>query len=118
MEFIEAMEKVKKICDSYECCEVCPLRNTSNKLCVLRGNYDCDFEKLEKIISEWKPPVDWSKVAVDTPIIVWDDGSKKRRRYFAKYEDGIVYAWTNGCTSWTADGAVIGWRHAELAEVE
>ena len=68
-----------------------------------------------------EPETDWSKVKVDTPILVKEyEESKWTKRYFAKYEDGVVYAWNNGVTSWTAndDECVIAWRFAKLAESE
>lgn len=63
--------------------------------------------------------VDWSKVAVDTPVLVSNDNKEWIRRYFARYEDGNVYGWLNGKTSWTATGELsIGlWNYAKLAEV-
>lgn len=63
--------------------------------------------------------VDWSKVAVDTPILVSNDNKEWIKRYFARYEDGNVYGWLNGKTSWTATGELsIGhWNYAKLAEV-
>lgn len=63
-----------------------------------------------------EPPIDWSKVAVDTPILVRDDiFSKWGKRYFAKYENGIVYAWSNGATSWSGDRCT-PWKLAKLPE--
>lgn len=120
MEFVEAMKKADRICRAYNCCDDCPLRNTSIGYCAIKFNLCCDFEKIEKIISEWQPPVDWSKVKVDTPILVWDDGEElKHQRHFAKYENGKVYAWCYGKTSYTANNAdsLTDWQHAELAEV-
>ena len=41
------------------------------------------------------------------------------KRYFAKYEDGKIYAWDNGSTSWSADNAsnrCSNWDCAKLAE--
>ena len=70
-------------------------------------------------MEEYKEPeTDWSKVAVDTPILVRQtkDG-EWLRRHFAKYEDGDVYAWDVGRTSWSADG-VNTWKYAKLAESE
>nr|UVN02489.1 MAG: hypothetical protein [Bacteriophage sp.] len=65
-----------------------------------------------------EPPVDWSKVAVDTPILVRDNASLEwTKRYFAKYENGIVYAWSNGATSWTGDRCT-PWKLAKLPEKE
>lgn len=71
-------------------------------------------------IAEYLGIVDWSKVAVDTPIFVKDykcDAWKKR--YFAFYKDETVYAWANGATTWSAenDRNIIPWAHAKLAEV-
>lgn len=63
-----------------------------------------------------EPPVDWSKVAVDTPILVRDSANLEWvKRYFAKYENGSVYAWSNGATSWSGDGCT-PWKLAKLPE--
>lgn len=62
--------------------------------------------------------VDWSKVPVDTPIWVRDlDGGNWKKRYFALFEDGIVYAWESGATSWSVEnkGRVVPWKYAKLA---
>ena len=71
-------------------------------------------------IAEYLGIVDWSKVAVDTPILVKDDYDDKwEKAYFAKYEDEMIYAWNNGRTSFSArnkDDTFI-WDNAKLAEV-
>ena len=66
-----------------------------------------------------EPETDWSKVEVDTPILVtnFEDG-KWRQRYFAKFEDGKVYAWVDGGTSWSSDNKTHKWNYAKLAEGE
>lgn len=65
-----------------------------------------------------EPPIDWSKVAVDTPILIRDSSfSEWGKRYFAKYENGIVYAWSNGATSWSGDGCT-PWKLAKLPDKE
>ena len=84
-------------------------------------DYSCTHNVREWLDSEYvAPPVDWSKVAVDTPILVRDFvGGEWARRYFAKYENGIVYAWGGGATSWSADsGDITDWKMAKLAESE
>lgn len=55
---------------------------------------------------DFEEVIDWSKVAVDTKIMVADydsDGEVVawRERHFAKYENGEVYAWVDGKTSFT-----------------
>ena len=83
-------------------------------------NTNCDQCKMLQmlwLLEDYKEPeTDWSKVAVDTPILVRQtkDG-EWLRRHFAKYEDGDVYAWDVGRTSWSADG-VNTWKYAKLAE--
>ena len=67
-----------------------------------------------------EPETDWSKVEVDTPILVgFKEDKDWDRRHFAKYENGLVYAWNNGRTSWTAfdnDDDVTAWSYAKLEE--
>lgn len=68
-----------------------------------------------------EPEVDWSKVAVDTPILVRGiENEEWNKRYFSRYENGTIYAWVNGRTSWTAydNGDVCAWKYAKLAEQE
>ena len=65
-----------------------------------------------------EPEIDWSKVPVDTPILVKDhEDGEWLKRYFAMYEDGYIYAWGNGCTSWNADN-MYTWNYTKLAESE
>lgn len=64
--------------------------------------------------------IDWSKVAVDTLILVKDYKCNAwKKRYFAFYKDETVYAWANGATSLSVenDRNIIPWAHAKLAEV-
>ena len=65
-----------------------------------------------------EPETDWSKVEVDTPILVRDYESQEwEARHFAKYEGGIVYTWVGGCTSWSETNTT-SWNYAKLAESE
>lgn len=95
---------------------------------ILKSDHcESDCTKCHMLQAMWlledykEPEVDWSKVEVDTPILVKEyEESNWTKRYFAKYEDGVVYAWNNGVTSWTAndDECVIDWSFAKLAETE
>jgi len=70
---------------------------------------------------ECEPKVDWSKVPVDTPILVKDERSSDKwfERHFAYYHDGKVCAWKNGRTSYTTqqDPPSV-WQYAKLYEQE
>ena len=84
-------------------------------------DYSCRHNVCEWLNSEYvEPPVDWSKVAVDTPILVRDREKEAwRKRYFAKYENGKVYTWLGGATSWSAHRSKItDWGMAKMAESE
>lgn len=68
-----------------------------------------------------EPEVDWSKVKVDTPILVRNiENEEWNKRYFARYENGTIYAWVSGRTSWSSidDDDVYAWKYAKLAEQE
>lgn len=67
-------------------------------------------------ICEYLDIVDWESVEVDTPILVGNDNKTWFKRYFAKYEDGKVYAWLNGKTSWssTCEVSIGHWKYAKL----
>ena len=67
--------------------------------------------------------VDWSKVPVDTKILVSEDGKDWYRRHFVKYENGIIYAFPDGLSSFTARykpecgyRRVCAWKYAKLYE--
>lgn len=89
------------------------------KECIEKGSHNCGNKIKEWLNSEYeKPQVDWSKVAVDTPIIVnneFDIGPRKR--HFAEYRNGDVYAWEDGRTSYTTK-EMTKWECARLVEEE
>jgi hypothetical protein len=76
--------------------DIAKIYTTNNLIEVLNGNYD----SLELV---WeRDAFDWSKVEADSKILVSMDNIKWERRHFAKYENGLIYAWHNGYTSFTA----------------
>ena len=87
--------------------------------CNLNDCGMCNMLQMIWLMEDYEEPkVDWSKVAVDTPILVRDyEGQEWANRYFAKYENKTIYAWDSGRTSWTGDG-VTEWKYAKLAESE
>ena len=57
----------------------------------------------EDIIWQRKPEYDWSKAETDMPMLGKPSpDSSPIKRHFAEYKDGIVYAWEDGATSFTA----------------
>jgi hypothetical protein len=97
-------------------------------LCCEASCDTCDIEHdCTRGLKEWanseyvEPPVDWSKIPIDTPILVRDYEKKAwQRRYFAKYKNNMVYAWEAGATSWSAGSPahMTDWKYAKLAESE
>ena len=94
---------------------------------TLSGEIDFNESYLESFYSlreiselEFKGIVNWSQVKVDTKVTVWntDFDSFKRKRYFAKYEDGLIYVFGDGRTSWNAldENDLTAWDCGELAE--
>lgn len=63
--------------------------------------------------------VDWSKVKVDTPVLVRDfENQDWKKRYFAFFDDELIYTWDGGATSWSVKNKdAIPWKYAKLAEV-
>lgn len=64
--------------------------------------HTCRGHIVEWLNQEYKElQIDWSKVQVDTPIIIITS-NKEYKRYFSKYIDGVVYAFSDGATSWSS----------------
>ena len=91
---------------------------------------ECDFKtscalkrlawlNLELCDKEYKEKADWSKVPVDTRVLVSGDGKVWLKRHFAGYEDGECYVWKVGQTSWSTKGDgnfKERWNYIGLAE--
>lgn len=97
----------------------------TNKYDLENNNELTDCDKLtdanfmsDIIAMDFKEIVDWSKVPVDTKILVRNYKENKwKKRHFAKYEDGKIYAWYNGYTSFTVEETT-QWNCAKLYEGE
>lgn len=89
--------------------------------CIFSGKWNCSHARLEWLQHEYKEPeveIDWSKVPIDTPVLVKHrENAEWIERYFAGYMWGKVCAFDNGSTS--EDFKVITpWKYAKLAEQE
>lgn len=89
-------------------CEDCKF-NISNNGCAMEKWLNSEYVEPEK------EEVDWSKVPIDTKILVSDDEINWYRRYFAgidKYTNERL-AWADGATSW-ANRSTMPWKHVKL----
>ena len=115
-------DKMKKL-HGAEWCDVIAKPNALKSLGIKCANISCSqcgvMTTLWLLEEYEEPEVDWSKVEVDTPILVRDsEGSDWFRRHFATYENGTVYAWDSGDTSWSGGDVMTMWKYAKLAESE
>lgn len=99
------------------CCDFIKQYILKSDNCADMSCYKCHMLQMLWLLEDCKEPeVDWSKVEVDTPILVrFNEHTSWVRRHFVKYEDGVIYAWNDGRTSWTEDD-VTAWNYAKLAE--
>lgn len=106
---ILAVAKGKPVlCDDMSCRE-CDFKGH----CM--GRKDAVFNWLNAEYQE--PPVDWSKVPIDTPVLASCDGKRWYRRYFAGVRDGKPETYDSGATSWSVDDKrTCVWKFVKLAE--
>lgn len=90
--------------------------------CEFNGEEGCSLNSKKWLVSEYKDPaenVDWSKVPIDTPVLVREyETDKWIPRYFAGINgDGNVIAFENGATYWSDNGKnfTLSWECAKLA---
>lgn len=82
--------------------------------------YDCTLNRTKWLVEEYtKAEVDWSKVPIDTPVLV-RYGNRWLKRHFAGVDDnGQPTAWDLGVTSWSEQNALrITCTNMKLAEVK
>ena len=94
-------------------CEDCKF-NISNNGCGMEEWLNSEYVEPEK------EEVDWSKVPIDTPVLVSDDNENWCKRHFAYYRDKRIRAFKSGLTSWTINdlSEVSGWKYGKLLEDE
>lgn len=116
-------DKIKEYKDKDFCNDFVKPHILKSRGCTNTSCDQCKMLQTIWLLEDYKEPeVDWNKVEVDTPILVRDsDNEEWDKRYFARYgNDGYIYAWRNGCTSWTAYNSsdVTEWEYAKLADGE
>ena len=103
-------ERIYKVVKSFN--EILTLKNVETYEYI-----EFEMHLFSIINGEFEEVVDWTKVPVDTKILVSDDGKCWCRRYFAKYEGGRVYAFMDGTTSFTGSSeSSLSWKYAKLYE--
>lgn len=113
-EMLDDLGRTGGVCGGINCKD-CPL-NLDSKYEVSCSEMELvNPDKALEIVMEYEPKVDWSKVEVDTKVLVRDSKEDNwKRRYFSKYEDGIIYAWNYGRTSFTSNSEMTEWEYAKL----
>lgn len=122
LKMLNGLGRTGCICIGVKCSD-CPLSELNNKT-----NYDCGVleflypEKAIEIVMNYEPKIDWSKVPVDTKVLVKDyEEEDWNKRYFAKYENGKIYTYPSGLSSFTFNEGdnnlsknLINWRYVKL----
>ena len=80
-------------------------------------NYSLKFStRYRELLWSIEDEIDWDKVEVDTKVLVRDRPYNEwLKRYFAKYENGKVYVFDDGRTSWNCRG-ITHWEETKLWE--
>lgn len=86
----------------------------------------CESGNCEKAKSEWvdqpaldpEKDIDWERVPIDTPVIVWNSDSNQNNRYFAGIDGEYFSTYSNGGTSWSSKGNTYYWNHCKLYRPE
>lgn len=89
--------------------------------CVNNNDIKMMYDLSDLLDFDFEEVVDWSKVAVDTKILVRvSEHNEWSKRHFAKFENGKVCAWDNGKTSFTsnAKSPYTAWQQAKLYKEE
>ncbi len=110
--------------------EIIPCSDIGCGGCLFCGYDSCTKKSMAWADAEYiEPEVDWSKVPIDTPVLVSDDKKIWVRRHFAtpalKNDDPFtVRTFVDGKTEWSSTDmreeeleSCERWRYAKLAEV-
>ena len=108
-----AMKNGKLVACNTTKCEECKFRD------IING---CEGKFKAWMREEYKEPeIDWTKVPVDTKILVRDyKDASWYKAHFASYKDGKPFAFPWGRSSWTTTPSMspIAWSYTEIADPE
>lgn len=86
------------------------------------SNAPCRAERMKWLDQPAFDPekdIDWPKVPVDTPVLVWNSENCTYNRYFSGIKDGRFSAYADGRTSWSSTtGNICSWNHCKLYRPE
>ena len=104
-------ERIYKVVKSFN--EILTLKNVETYEYV-----EFEMHLFSIINGEFEEVVDWSKMPVDTKILVSEDGKLWYKRHFAKYENGSVHVFPDGRSSFTTEESdiIYPWKYAKLCE--
>ena len=107
-----ALEDGKVVNCQYTDCWNCSFSSHIDGVC-------CTVNRKNWANSEYEEYVDWSKVPVDTKILVRDsENASWAPRHFAGVAHGCIYAFSYGRTSFTCNSKGRSWRYAKLYKEE
>ena len=104
--------------------EITTCRSLACSRCLFCGDYnECYKNTIKWLLAEYKEPkVDWSKVPIDTPVLISVDGKNGNwfNRYFAGVnEKGQPTVFSYGATQWSNGyEKPCYFKYIKLAEVE
>lgn len=117
---VEFVNKLRFYCKNHNCKQIVPFDASKCGLSICACcTEEISFDNFKKIM-EYEPPVDWSKVPVDTKIYVKNLKNEfwGKRHFSHCTPDGKVHAFCNGTTSFTNVEGTSCWECAKLAEAE
>lgn len=100
---------------------LCPEIACAECLFFKRGSAGCGVRMMEWLVAEYiEPEVDWSKVPIDTPVLISLNNKNWLNRYFAGVnEKGQPTVFGFGATQWSnGHTEPYHFKYIKLAEVE
>lgn len=100
---------------------LCPEIACAECLFFKRGSASCGVRMMEWLVAEYvEPEVDWSKVPIDTPVLISLNNKNWLNRYFAGVnEKGQPTVFGFGATQWSnGHTEPYHFKYIKLAEVK